>query len=104
MNLRDVTNLTVSPNKLNTARHLTKSRYFQAQTHLYVTVTFQALMNISEYCSQTVEHSCHHILLSGFSSWLGRDGEWNSYWHGDRKSDEFGCECASNKTCQVNGI
>ena len=62
-------------------------------------------MNMSESCSQSIEHSCHHqILLSGFSSWSGRNGEWNSYWHGDRKSDEFGCECASDKTCQANGI
>ena len=61
-------------------------------------------MNLSKSCSQSVEHSCHQILLSGFSSWLGRNGEWNSYWHGDKNADEFGCECASNKTCQANGI
>ena len=58
-------------------------------------------MNMSESCSQSIEHSCHHqILLSGFSSWSGRNGEWNTYWHGDRKSDELGCECALNQSCQ----
>ena len=91
-------------------------------------------MNMSESCSQTVEHSCHNqIILSGFSSWLGRNDKWNSYWHGDRDfhmdsygdfhmgsygrgpnrgmnrgpnrfGSNFGCECASNGTCQVSGI
>jgi len=60
----------------------------------------EALMNLSKNCSQTVEHSCHQIFLSKFSSWLDRNGEWNSYWHGDKKSDEFGCMCASTETCQ----
>ena len=74
-------------------------------------------MNLSESCSQTVEHSCHNqIILSGFSSWLGRDDEWNSYWHGDQGPNQgpnrgpsrfrsnFGCECALNGTCQVSGL
>ena len=61
-------------------------------------------MSISKICSQKVKHSCHQILLSGFSSWLDRTGEWNSYWHGDKNPDDLGCRCASNDSCQGEGF
>ena len=61
-------------------------------------------MGISKNCSQIVKHSCHQILLSGFSSWLDRTGEWNSYWHGDKNPDDLGCQCALNDSCQVKGL
>ena len=76
----------------------------QTSVEINLTIVFQAIMKLSETCSQTVEHSCHLILLSGFSSWFGRDGKWNSYWHGDQKSDEYGCECALNQSCQGRDI
>lgn len=60
-------------------------------------------MNSSKTCSQNIEHLCHQIVLSRFSSWSDRNGKWNFYWHGDKKSDELGCMCAANESCQVKG-
>ena len=89
----------------------------------------EALINSSENCSQTVEHSCYQILLSGFSSWSDRHGSWNSYWHGGKKlsidsrymrerqwtagyqpngifaqrrsNTPLGCKCFESRTCQA---
>ena len=57
-------------------------------------------MKISTDCNQAVRHTCHQIPLTHYSSWQDRNKNWNTYWHGDKQSNEVGCQCSIGNNCQ----
>ena len=54
---------------------------------------------MSSNCQQEIKHVCKNHRLTGVSSWTGRDGVKNRYWHGDHSSSETGCQCHENQNC-----
>ena len=57
-------------------------------------------MKISTNCKQAVRHTCHQMPLTHYSSWQDRNENWNTYWHGDKQSNEVGCQCSIRNNCQ----
>lgn len=39
------------------------------------------------------------MMLTGFSSWIGRTGMINNYWHGNGSTIQTGCKCGLDKSC-----
>ena len=37
--------------------------------------------------------------MTGISSWTGRNGAKNRYWHGDHHSSHTGCQCREKQNC-----
>ena len=60
---------------------------------------FKALADTSTNCEQEIKHICKNHRLSGISSWTGRNGGKNRYWHGDHHSSHTGCQCRESQNC-----
>ena len=50
----------------------------------------EALISVSEFCEQEVVNNCTSNQLTGYSWWLGRNGNKFKYWHGDRNETAEG--------------
>ena len=88
---------TTSPNPLNIMEATDKLRlvWFAPLESNH----FQAIIERSSACFQEISHTCSSMMLTGFSSWIGRTGMVNNYWHGNGSTTQTGCKCGLDKSC-----
>ena len=60
---------------------------------------FQALMNLSEHCEQTIVNNCTTSALTGYSWWTDRVGRNVTYWDGAKEPNAEGCACTDTNSC-----
>ena len=60
------------------------------------------MTEISTNCEQKIKHICKNHRLTGISSWTGRNGIKNHYWHGDHNSSATGCQCRESQNCNLS--
>ena len=54
----------------------------------------EALINVSEFCRQTILHNCTNNDLTGLAWWMDRSGKKREYWDGAYNDNTQGCYCS----------